>query len=256
MTNPLPTVEFEAPPVPSSGYGLYSAATLFDTGEVARHLGGVTLRAYNCDTGYGTYSTDLCDDAPETKAPGERTTPEDFTPMVVWAASECAPDATAAEIMGRANHLRTLKEPLLVESAFATKILTDAGAPSTAPDLVSAIGILEEYLGELGFQGYIHLSRHWAAAASQYRWGNQSGPVLRSPLGHTYVFGGGYGDVLSDTLVATGPLFIWRSTPFEQVVTTGTHPTAALNNTVYGLSERIVTVAYECPAFAVSVETP
>lgn len=254
MTNPLPAVVFDAPPVPPSGYGLYSAATIFETGEVVRELGGVDLYPYNCDEGFGTYSTDLCVDTPAEKAPGDRGEVVHFNPLVVWAAAECATDQTEAEEMARARQIRALKEPLIVESAFATQILADAGAPTVVPDLATAIGVLEEFLGEQGFNGYIHSARRWAALASQYRWSNQTGAVLRTPLGHGWVFGGGYSDTLGDTLVATGPLYIWRSAPFEQVVTTGSHSEGAYNNSVYALSERVITVGYECAVLAVTID--
>jgi hypothetical protein len=256
MTNPLPPVMFDARPVAGSGYGLYAAATIIDTGEVARHLGGVTIRPYNCDTGVGTYSTDLCDDDPAVKAAGERAENTTFDAMVVYAASECAPDSTEDEVLSRAAHTRTLHEPLLVESAFATRMLSGAGAPATAADLPTAIGMMEEFLGEQGYQGYIHAARRWAAPASQYRWSNQTGATLRTPLDHQWVFGGGYADVLGNTLVATGPLYIWRNAPFERVVTTGSSPTPEFNNNVYGLSERVVVVGYECAVYAVTIETP
>lgn len=256
MTNPLPAVEFEAPPLNPSGYGLYSAATVFDLTGPARHLGGVNLRPFNCDTGVGTYSTDLCDDDPAVKAAGERGAPLEFDPLVVYAASECAPDQTEAEVMARAAHTRRLHEPLLVESAFAARLLADAGAPTVVPDVETAVGVLEEFLGEQGYQGYIHAARRWAAPLSPYRWANQTGALRRSPLDHGYVFGGGYADTLGDILIATGQLFVWRYEPFEQVVTTGSSGTPEHNNSVYGLSERIVTVAYECAVMAVQVGTP
>lgn len=257
MTNPLPPVVFDAVPVPASGYGLYSAATIIDTGEVARILGGVTLRPYNCDTGFGTYSTDLCTPGtPAEKDPGVRGIPDDNPAQVVWGAADCASDATESEEMARARHTRTLHEPLLVESAFATRMLTDAGPPSSAPDFVTAVGMLEEFLGEQGYQGYIHAARRWAGLASQYRWSNQTSPLRRSPLEHGYVFGGGYSDTLGDTLVATGPLYIWRSEPFEQVVTTGSHVQGRFNNSVYAVSERVVAVGYECAIMAVTITPP
>jgi hypothetical protein len=42
--------------------------------------------------------------------------------------------------------------------------------------------------------------------------------------------------------------------PFEQVVTTGNHVEPELNNTVYGLSERVVVVGYGCPVLAVAID--
>lgn len=254
MTNPLPPVDYVAQPVPGSGYGLAAAATIIDTGEVARHLGGVNIWPYNCDTGAGTYSTDLCDDDPVVKAAGERPEPVTFSPLVVWAASECAPDQTEEEVMARAAHTRTLHEPLLVESAFATRLLADAAAPTTVGSLAEAIGVLEEFLGEQGYQGYIHAARRWATPASLFRWNNQTGPLRRTPLEHAWVFGGGYASVLGNTLVATGPLYMWRSRPFEHVTTTGSSSVAAHNNSVYALSERVITVGYECAVMAVTID--
>jgi len=254
MTNPIPAVDFTAPRLAPSGYGLLSAATVFDVTGPARHLGGVRVWPLNCDTGVGTYPVDMCDDEPPVKAPGERGEPLTFAPMIVYAASECAPDQTEAEVMERAQHTRRLHEPLLVESGFAARLLTDAGAPTVVPDLETAVGLLEEFLGETGHQGYIHAARRWAAPLSRYRWTNESGAVLRSPLGHGYVFGGGYGDALGSTLIATGPLFVWRYEPFERVETTGSHDDPELASSVYALSERLFTVAYECAVFAVTID--
>src|SRR5690606_17491696 len=102
--------------------------------------------------------------------------------------------------------------------------------------------------------GPINAARRCAAPLSRYRWTNESGAVLRSPLGHGYVFGGGYGDALGSTLIATGPLFVWRYEPFERVETTGSHDDPELASSVYALSERLFTVAYECAVFAVTID--
>lgn len=256
MTTPgLPPVDYVPPPLTPAGNGLYAAATITEVTGPARQLGGVRIWPYNCDQGYGTYSAELCsDDEPAIKAAQDRPGPLEFEPVVVWAADECRPDQTETEVLARAVHSRALHEPLLVESAFAVRLLADAGAPTVVPDIATAIGMLEEFLGEQGYQGAIHAARRWAAPASFYRWGSETGPVLRSPLGHRYVFGGGYADTLGTTLVATGPLYVWRGEPFEQVVTTGNHVEPELNNTVYGLSERVVVVGYECAIMAVTVD--
>lgn len=256
MTNPLPPVEFEALPVPSSGYGLYSAATIFETGEVARELGGVNLQSYNCDTGYGTYSTALCDEDPEEKEPGLRGGTTQFDPLVVWAAAECATDQTEAEEMARARQIRTLREPLLVEAAFGERLLIDAGPPMVVATLADGIGMLEEFLGDQGYAGYIHAARRWAVKAGDLNAVLGTGPTRRTNLGNTWVFGGGYSESLGDILVATGPVYVWRSTPFEKVITTGSHSSGAFNNSVYALSERVVTVGYECAVMAVAIGEP
>ncbi|MGW5920780.1 hypothetical protein ACWFPY_17485 [Nocardia fluminea] len=252
----MPAIDFDAPPLNPSGYGLYAAATVIEMSGPDRHLGGVDIRPFNCDDGFGTYSAELCDpdETPAIKAAARALPGNTFAPVVVWAADECAPDQTEDEIMTRAAHTRTLHEPLLVESVFSARLLADAGAPTVVPDLATAVGVLEEFLGEQGYNGYIHAARRWAAPLTQYRWTNQTGPVLRSPLGHGYVFGGGYSDTLGTTLVATGPLFVWRNSPMNQVVTTGSHAVAEFNNTVYGMSERIIVPAYECGAMAVTID--
>lgn len=246
-------VVYNAPAVPSQGYGLYAAAALFDTGEVPRELvAGVDIYPYNCDTGFGSYTPALCDNTPPDKAPGARGDLLHADPLVVWAATVCAPDQTEEEQLARARQIRTLQEPLIVESAFATRILADAGAPAAATSLMGAISELEVWLGEQGYNGYLHASRKWAVEAGFLNAASGSA-VLRTTLGNTWVFGGGYDSALGNTIVATGQLFAWRSAPIEHVVTTGSHVTAAFNNSVYAMSERVVTVGYECAAHAVTI---
>lgn len=251
-TTPLGVI-YEAPAVPSQGYGLYAAARLFDSGEAPRELlAGIDLYSRNCDTGVGSYTPDVCDSTPPNKTPGERADPQHFDPLVVWAAAECSPDQSEAEEMARARQIRTLHEPLIVESAFATLLLADAGAAGSASSLMDAIGQLEVFLGEQGFNGYLHASRKWAVEAGFLNAASGTA-VLRTNMGNTWVFGGGYDSALGNTIVATGPVTVWRSTPFEQVITTGSHATPAYNNTVYALSERVVTVGYECAVAAVTI---
>src|SRR5690606_41478037 len=98
MTNPIPAVDFTAPRLAPSGYGLLSAATVFDVTGPARHLGGVRGRPVNCDTGGGTYPVDMCDDEPPGKAPGDRGRPLTFAAMTVYAASEAGPGQPVDEV--------------------------------------------------------------------------------------------------------------------------------------------------------------
>lgn len=255
--NPMPSVVYYATPAPTQGYGLYAAATVFDSTTPTRELGGVDIWPYNCDTGYGTTPANLCwDDIAEApvKSSGERAAPEHFAPIIAFGASECQPGAgiTEDEVMGRARHNRELHEQQLVESALATRMLADAGAPATATSFIEAVGMLEEWLGEQGYPGYIHASRRNASAAAlnQDAIGNA---LLRTNIGNTWVFGGGYASVLGNTLVATGPLYVWRALPNDNVTTTGSHVTPALNNSIYALSERVVVAGYECAAYAVTI---
>lgn len=258
MTSPgLPPVDITASPLTPAGFGLYAAATITETGQNRRHLGGVNLWPYNCDEGYGTYDSNFCDldGEPAVKAAAERPAPVEFEPLVVWAADECAPDQTEAEVQARAQHTLALQEPLLVESAFATKLLADAAAPVTVPNFATAIGVLEEFLGEQGYLGVIHAARRWAGTASMFRWNNQTGPSYQSPLAHRYAFGGGYADVLGNTIVATGPVYVWRDAVESHVVTTGSSPVPEHNNSVYAMAERTVVVGYECAILAVTIDS-
>lgn len=259
MTTPvLAPVFFEAAPATPAGYGLFAAATIFDSGDAARRfLQGVDIRPFNCDDGYGTYSPELCDDDPAVEKAALRAPDMDtFDPIVVWAADECATDTTEGEAQARADQTLRLHAPTLVEAAFAGRLLADAAAPTVVASLEEAIGVLEEFMGEQGYTGYIHAARRWAAPASQYRWTNQTGAILRTPLGSGWVFGGGYGGVLGDTLVATGPLYLWRDSPTRQSVTTGSSSVAAHNNSVYALAEQVFVPAYECAIMAVTITPP
>lgn len=250
--SPLPLIRY-ATAVPTQGYGLYAAANLTDTGTNPRELiAGVDLYPFNCDTGVGSYNPQLCDDPLPEKAPGERGDLAHFDPLVVWAAAECRPDQTEEEETARARQILALNEPLIVESAFATRILSDAGVAGSATSLMDAIGQLEVFLGELGYNGFLHASRKWAVEAG-FLDAASGTALLRTNMGNTWVFGGGYDSVLGNTIVATGPLYGWRSATFDQVLTTGSHPTPKYNNTVYALTERVITVGYECAVHAVTV---
>lgn len=252
MTNPMPPVEFDAPAVNPAGLGLYQAATVADTARPSRILAGVRIHPYNCADGYGTWPTDPCADPGAQRKEGDRPGPgEPFAPVQAWAYDECDLTTTDDESQARAAHTLRLREPLLVESAFAARLLADAaalpGGIGTATDITDALGYLEETLGETGYLGYIHAARRWAAPASGLRWSAQTDAVLTTPLRHRWVFGGGYGSVLGNTLVATGPVFVWRD---ELTAITTVDQRVNLKASVV---ERTVVVGYECVIAAVTI---
>lgn len=263
------TAVFEdAPPLNPAGFGLYDAATPRDWQGPLRWLeGGLKLRPYNCDEGFGSWPAGFCEDPGQLRkaaARADESALDAFLPLIVWAADECGTGGvTEEQALARARNTLALRERQLVESALATRLLADAGTAATAPDFLTALGMIEEAIGgpEAGFQGVIHLPRRWAAQASQYRWGNQSGPVYTSPLGHKYAFGGGYADVLENTIVATGPVYLWRSeiTPessAEPDSRNGRQVTDWRHNRVFALVERAVLVAYEqCFTYAVEIQS-
>lgn len=248
MTNPMPAVEYDAPAVTPAGLGLYEAATVINTTRPSRILAGVNVRSFNCAQSFGTWPTDPCADPGTARKEGDRPELGDpFPPVQAWAYDECDPQETDPQSAARAQQTLRLQEPVLVESVFADRILTDAGTPETVSSLVDAIGVLEEALGETGYTGNIHAARRWAAPASQFRWDNQTGAVLKTPLRHNWVFGGGYGSVLGNTLVATGPVFVWRDELTSQTVL---DPRINRKATV---AERSVVVGYECIVAAVTI---
>lgn len=261
MTTPvLAPVFYEAQPVNPAGYGLFAAATIFETGDgdnARRHIQGVDVRPFNCDQGYGTYASDACvAGSPAVKAAERALAGDTFEPIVVWAADECAPDTTEAEVQARADQTLRLHGPLLVESVFAARLLADAGAPTVVASLEEGIGVLEEFMGEQGYNGYIHAARRWAVRAGALEAANGTGAFLRTKLQNTWVFGGGYASVLGDTLVATGPLYLWRDSPFRNVVTTGSSPVPLHNNSRYAMTEQVIVPAYECAIMAVTITPP
>lgn len=174
-----------------------------------------------------------------------------FAAVQPWAFDQCDPQETDAQVIARATQTLRLQEPLFVESAFASRLLDDDGTPGTADSLLDAISQLDVALGLAGYTGVIHASRKFAAFAANNSLiiGSAASSVLRTPLGHVWAFGGGYDDVLGDTIVATGPISIWQDDLFTQ---------AALDpntNTRIAVAERTVVVGYECFISSVTVDS-
>ncbi|MGA4690142.1 hypothetical protein ACPCXD_07715 [Rhodococcus sp. AB351] len=246
-------VQYDAPPVNPTTQGLYLAATLLDHPGANRLLSGVDIWSMNCATGYGTWDVEPCADPGEDdiKAGDRAAVSETFTPLVVWGYDQCSPDEDPAEIKARALHNVRLHEQNLVETHFATRILSDAGAATPAVDLVSAIGELEVQIGDAAIPGVIHLSRRYAAALDAAGVIVGSGPIPRTRLGTALAFGSGYDVVLGSTLVATGPVTVFRSEIFEQ------DTLSPDQNLRAAIAERTIVAGYECLATAVEIgETP
>lgn len=254
MANPMPPFEFTAPANPPAGYGLYDVATMVDLTDpgtdAPRVHGGVHVIPVNCSESFGTWPTDPCAAPPrDTTKHGDRPTSDlEFAPVMVWSYDECGPMVTDAESQALALQTLRLQERLLVESAFATLLLSEAGVPAAASDFLDALGKLEEIAGEWGYTGVIHAGRRWAgvgSAADAVK--EQPDGSLVTTLGNRWAFGGGYGGVLADTLVITGPVFGWRYKPFVQ---TTLDPNTNLRATV---AEQLIVMAYECAIAAVTI---
>ena len=130
-------------------------------------------------------------------------------------------------------------EQTAVETEFAARLVADA-PPGPAPDdLVACVGHLEAELAKTDTVGFIHASAAMAAQAASANVAIRSGTALKSPMGHTWVFGGGYVDALGAALVATSPTFGWRDAVQVREAFDETH------NRFLVVAERSVVIGYE-----------
>lgn len=220
MTTGFAPVVFDAPLVNPAPNGLDAAVAWSDEQGPLRWLtSGIDVRVFNYggDTQFGVWLPDWCasdddlDPATDLKRGVRPDFPDTYLPMTTWASDHCdlRPESRD-EVRVRAQQVHRLQEPNQIEKAFATRILTDAGTPAAVADIVAAVSKLEAAIGRTNTIGVIHASATWAAYAAQAQLIVRSGTTLRTPLGHLWVFGGGYVDGLGDTLVATSPVFGWR----------------------------------------------
>lgn len=264
MTTPvLLPVQFEPPLINPSPNGLFAATDwqvpadvgTSTEGDAVRHLNGVTFRPqgnYGGEGQFGIWPNDSCVGAEP--VPGdlrkEGLRPDDeatFDPMVVWAYDEC--DLTRpsqAEVRARAAQILRLEEQTAFERFFATRLLADAGVvDQTATSLKLAVGYLEGALALTNTLGYLHIGAQWVS--QEIGLFVKSGTTLKSPLGHTWVIGGGYVDGLENTIVATSPTYGWRDEPTVRTVVD------APTNTFAAVAERTVLVGYESLIAAVEI---
>ena len=120
-----------------------------------------------------------------------------------------------------------------------------SGAPATATDLTLALGYLEGQLALTNTVGFIHAGAQWAS--QEFGLLIKSGTRLVSPLGHTWVFGGGYVDGLENVIIATSQPYGWRD---QEQLRTAIDERA---NTFAAVAERTVLVGYEHLVAAVEI---
>lgn len=257
MTAALQALQFDAPLANPSPTGLYAATVWEDVAGPSRFVGaGVTIRPHNYDgdTQFGVWDADWCasldDLGPDDLKDGERLVPtmDSFEAMVVWAYDQC--DLTSpsqAEVRTRAQQVLRLHEQTAVETEFATRMLTDVAASPSVADIVAAVSALEVELAKTNTLGLIHASPAWAAYAAEAQLLVRSGTTLKTPLGHTWVFGGGYAEVLDDQLVASSPTYGWR----DEVALRTTIKQEW--NQFVAIAERAVLVGYEAVIAAVTI---
>lgn len=107
------------------------------------------------------------------------------------------------------------------------------------PDIIAAVSRIEAEFAMTNTVGYIHAGAQWAAYAARFNLITRSGAALKSPLGHTWVFGGGYVKGLENVIVGTSPTYGWRDA--VQVRESVDLP----HNRRIAVAERSVVVGYE-----------
>lgn len=249
MTTPVPQtlnpIEFDAPLVNQSPDGLYTVTTFVSqAADVPRWLtSGVRVRPHNYggEEAFGVWDAPWCGDPGDSVKDGERPgLPDPFDPYTVWAFDMC--DLTLpsqAEVRERAAQNLRLIEPVAVEREFAARLLADAGTAEAVTDLVAAVGHIEAQFAVTNTVGLIHASAGLAALADRYGLITRNGGALKSPMGHTWVFGGGYVDGLGNTIVGTSPTFGWRNAVEVR------ETIEATSNQFVAIAERSVVVGYE-----------
>ena len=268
MTTALLPVEFTAPLVaPEKPYSLAASTIWTDAaaGEALRWLpSGVQfrLRTHRGDTAFGIWGASWCVDPDDLTEDDVKSgpafvddDPDPFTPMTPWAfdrLQECGnlSEYDRAEVRERARQTFAVREPLAVETEFATRLLADAPSPTAVDDVVSAVSHLEEAFDVAGTTGLIHARPGLRAIAEDRRMivRNPREPdVLRTPGGLRWVFGAGYVAPLGDSVIGTSPTYGWRS---EVVSREALHAT---KDTFVVIVERSVVVGYEKAVAAVTV---
>ncbi|BCI83454.1 hypothetical protein MTY66_50790 [Mycolicibacterium sp. TY66] len=264
MTAPVTTTpvldvhHFTAPAVAPLPTGLYAAT---DWQASGRFFNGVSIKPqnYGGELAFGVWNAPWCSVPPlyDPEAdPGEPGSErkhgvrpdvlDPFEPMTVWAYDECDLRLpTRAEVEARAAQILRLEEQTAVEREFATRLLDDAGSPVVKPNLRAAVGYLEGEAAKANTAVWFHVGAQWAAREMGLF--VRAGTQWTSPLGHTWVIGGGYVEGLVNTIVATSQPFGWRNQP---EVRTGI---AERNNRYFAIAERTVSIGYEALVAAVQV---
>ncbi|AHN84232.1 major capsid pentamer protein [Mycobacterium phage Corofin] len=213
-------IQFDAPLLNPAPVGLLAATSWTDVDGPERHLAGVDINVYNFggDESFGVWGADWCaspedlteDDVKE--AADRPAWPDAFEAVTVWARDRC--DLTRAsrdDVNKRVQQIIRLRLSHAAEREFATRLLADITAPDDVVDIVAAVSELESDLADEGIIGLLHAPVKFAAIAMEKGLAARTtGGILRSPLGHQWVFGAGYRTILGDKIVATSPTFGWR----------------------------------------------
>lgn len=197
-----PPLPVDPPPFTGAEpYGIFSAATVIDNVTGAA-LAGVTY-PYRCDPATETWPGPCADpDEPAKTVPGG-TDVVVGRPFAVYAFETCPLVAyTERELEARVRESFQRGEQHAVEQALwggrgdylgFTQIpdVFDL-APGQTVSADDAVSLAEYWIGLQDGTGVLHINAGAAAEFTSNEVASREGPVYRSPLGHNYVFGGGY----------------------------------------------------------------
>lgn len=256
MTAALSPVQFDAPLVNPAPNGLVAATQWVEESGPLRWLpSGVDFRVFNYGGGtqFGVWTAPWNATESQLKPTdikkGERPKfPDTFIAQTTYASDDCdLLKKSRDEVRVRVEQVHRLLEPIQTEKALATRMLADAGTVAPKTGIVAAVGAVEGMIAGSGTIGFIHASAELAAPAAQANLIRYNNGRLVSPLGHTWVFGGGYVSALGSKLVATSPTFGWRGS-----VTLRDAPSLQ-HNEFKAIAERSLVVGYEALIGAVNI---
>ena len=219
MTAVIQAIVYDPPLVSANNSGLYDVvAWQQDGSEPIRFFdSGVRFRPWNTglENQVGVWDENwlVSASAVASSKSKDRTDsfPDPFTSTIVYAWDHnYNGDLTVearSEVDSRARHAMDLMEATVVESSVADRLITDAATlTTTKTGLVAALGYIEGVLAQKGIDGFLHVGAQYAAYAAQSRLNNNG----RTPMGHRWVFGGGYVDALGAQIVVTTQPYGWR----------------------------------------------
>lgn len=221
----LPPVEFVVPMQNPRPGGLLSQIRWASTDDdVPRWLAsGVQFRNRNTglDLSIGQWDVPtLCGDPGEQRKRGHGRTddPQPFTPLTLWASDDCDTLADSqTETRERVLQAMRLHTEQFLETHLAGRLGEDAAQLDNLPtvsSIVDAVAWLDEQItvAAITAEPVLHAAPRWRAHATAHNLYGQQYRVLPYAPNDRWCFGGGYALGLGDVIVATTPIYGWRST--------------------------------------------
>lgn len=238
------------PPEPRGlRYGLFVATNGPNDLEAHGAAGGVTYTPVSC--GQAHYYDAACGGTGGSKVFDDNDEIIKANPFTVYASVRCgSAGITSAELETKVRRRLANGEQTIAE--YGMGLVLAAGATPVLPADTTMTGVvaeLEQWLygisgANYGNVGYLHASPRMAAYAAEENLIVRDGPLLKTPMGTIWIFGGGYAD--TGTIYVSGQVTVWRS-PNVSV----SPPSQVLNlttNEYRVVAEREFVVSYDCVA--------